>query len=353
MHEPAPTFTVVVPLYNTERYIAETLDCILAQTFGDFEVVVVNDASVDRGPEIARAYACRDARIRVVTQENRGLAGARNTGIRHALGRYIALLDADDLWTPRKLELHKAHLDARQDVGVSYAGSIFINESGEALGITQSPKLERIDPEHVFCRNPVGNGSAAVLRRTMLDDIAFTVQTGDEQRVCWFDESFRQSEDIELWTRIAVTTQWRFAGLAEPLTYYRVNNGGLSANISKQFQSWSRVRSKLAAVAPDFVARVGTKAEAYQHRYLARRAAMSGDGRAAISALHRSLARHPRIVVEEPTRTLITMLLAILALVLPARALDTAKQVAFTSVRCLRKVISSFRTGHAVASSHR
>lgn len=337
MTKPPPTFTVVVPLYNTERYIAAALDSVLAQTCRDFEVVVVNDASTDRGPSIAMAYARRDDRIRVVTQENRGLAGARNTGIRHARGRYIALLDADDLWAPRKLELHMRHLDTHPDVGVSYAGSIFIDEIGQDLGIRQSPRLEGIDLEHIFCRNPVGNGSAAVLRRAMLDDVAFTMWRGSGTRVCWFDESFRQSEDIELWTRVASTTRWQFAGLAEALTYYRVNNSGLSADIGKQYRSWECMRAKLAVVAPAFVRRVGKRAEAYQHRYLARRAAMSGAGLAALGAMARAFAAYPRIIIEEPRRTAVTLALGALALALPARALTSVKRFAFASVRSLRE----------------
>ena len=99
-----PTVSVVIPLYQTERYIAETLQSVLAQTLADFEVIVVDDGSSDRGPAIARAVG--DARVRVVRQNNRGLAGARNTGIRNARGRYIALLDADDLWEADKLARH-------------------------------------------------------------------------------------------------------------------------------------------------------------------------------------------------------------------------------------------------------
>lgn len=350
MPEIAPTFTVVVPLFNTERYIAETLDCIRAQTFTDFEVVVDDDASMDGGPEIVRAYIGRDPRIRLVTQENRGLAGARNTGIRHARGRYIALLDADDLWAVRKLELHKAHLDACPDVGVSYAGSIFIDENGLELGITQSPRTQGVDAAHILCRNPVGNGSAGVLRRSALEDVQFTISTPAGDRVCWFDESFRQSEDIELWTRIAVTTRWRFAGLPLPLTYYRVNNSGLSANISKQFESWERMRAKLASAAPEFVQQFGSKAEAYQHRYLARRAAMSGDGKNAVRAMSRALSTDPRILVEEPGRTVLTWLVCLLALVLPARGLSTLKQWGFASSRFARETAEALTTcRHAMA----
>ena len=344
MVDTSPTFTVVVPLYNTQRYIAETLDSILAQSFADFEVVVVNDASSDNGPAIVEGYMARDARIRMVTQDNRGLAGARNSGIRHANGRYIALLDADDLWKPEKLALHKLHLDANPQIGVSFAPSLFIDENGGSLGLAQTPKLDDIDAEHVFCRNPVGNGSAAVLRRSALDEIAFNIDTPAGPRTCWFDETFRQSEDIELWTRIIATTDWQFGGIAEALTLYRVNSGGLSADVEKQFASWRRFRDKLARIAPALVASAGNRAEAYQCRYLARRAAISGSGATALSLMLAGLRSHPRMMVEEPARTILTLGFSTIALVTPAQLFESVKDLVF-------KVTSAKSSDRALALS--
>jgi glycosyltransferase involved in cell wall biosynthesis len=328
-----PTMSVIVPLYNTERYIAEALDSLLAQSFANFEVVVVNDASQDSGPEIVERYIARDPRVRMVTQENRGLAGARNTGIREARGRYLVLLDADDSFEPEKLQRHFDHLEANPDVGVSYAPSLFMDEDSQLMGLVQTPKLKNVDAEHVFCRNPVGNGSAAVLRADAMADVAFDVDAPEGTRRCWFDESFRQSEDIEMWSRIAATTEWRFEGIAEPLTRHRVNNSGLSANTEKQFETWQRFRDKLKALAPDLVARAGNRAEAYQLRYLARRAAISGDGVKSLGLIAKSVRRHPAIIAEEPKRTLVTFGFATVASVLPAGAFETLKSALFSPRR--------------------
>lgn len=325
-----PTFTVVVPLYNTERYIAEALNSLLAQTFEDFEVVVVNDASSDNGPQIVDGFIALDPRIRMVTQENRGLAGARNTGIREARGRYLALLDADDLFLPQKLERHFDHLEANPSVGVSYAPSLFIDEDGNRMGLAQSPKLNDVTPDDVFCRNPVGNGSAAVLRAAAMDDVAFKVEAPEGARTCWFDENFRQSEDIEMWSRIAATTAWRFAGVAQPLTLHRVNNSGLSSNTEKQFETWSRFRAKLEQIAPELVARSGQRAEAYQLRYLARRAAISGDGSRAVQLVAQAICRHRMMLVEEPKRTIVTAAFAVVSWVMPERIFAALKSRLFT-----------------------
>ena len=95
-------FSVVIPLYNKERFIDCTIKSILAQTFADFEIIVVNDGSTDAGAEIVAAIA--DSRIRLFNKENSGVSNARNYGIANASGRYIALMDADDRWDVKYLE---------------------------------------------------------------------------------------------------------------------------------------------------------------------------------------------------------------------------------------------------------
>ena len=113
-----------------------------------------------------------------------------------------------------------------------------------------------------------------MIRRETLDAIAFNDPTLG--RTCWFDESFRQSEDIECWlTRIAATTPWQFRCVPRPLTDYRITGAGLSANIEKQLATWRRFRAKVADYAPALERHSGDRAEAYQLRYLARRAVRS------------------------------------------------------------------------------
>jgi glycosyltransferase involved in cell wall biosynthesis len=315
---PCPNVSVVIPLYQTERYIAEALNSVLAQTFSDFEVIVIDDGSRDRGPEIARSSG--DPRVKVVTQENRGLAGARNSGIAHSSGRYIALLDADDLWSPEKLARHVALLESDPDIAVTFSCSRLVDESGMWLGLVQRPQRQCFEPHDIFCRNPVGNGSAPVIRRSALDAIAFHDPRLD--RTCWFDESFRQSEDIECWTRIAVAGVGRFALVDAPLTDYRVNSGGLSANISAQHATWQRFRAKVADYAPVLERQWGDLAEAYQLRYLARRAVRSGDGWTALVLMTRALRLAPSIVAAEPGRTLTTLGAALVRGLVPDTLFD-------------------------------
>jgi glycosyltransferase involved in cell wall biosynthesis len=309
-----PYVSVVIPLYQTQRYIADALASVLAQTSTDFEVLVIDDGSSDGGPAIARAVP--DPRVRVITQLNRGLAGARNTGIAQARGEVVAFLDADDLWQPAKLEHHTSHLKSNPDIGVSFSASRFIDDDGAPIGLIQKPTGTRFDAPGIFCRNPVGNGSAPVIRRATLDAIAF--YDPRFERICWFDESFRQSEDIECWTRIAATTPWRFGYIDAPLTDYRVNTTGLSANTTKQLETWQRFRAKVASYAPELAETHGNRALAYQLRYLARRAVRGNAANSpAFAMMCQALRLHPRLVAEEPARTLVTLAASLAQQLLP------------------------------------
>ena len=152
--------SVIVPTYNVEEYISRTINSILAQTYSNFELLIIDDESPDRSVEICQQF--KDSRLKIISQKNRGLAGARNTGIRNAKGEYLAFLDADDLWLPKKLENHVQHLESSPTVGISFSRSAFIDINDRELGIYQMPKLKEITAEHLLCRNPIGNGSAPV-----------------------------------------------------------------------------------------------------------------------------------------------------------------------------------------------
>lgn len=119
MKTPLPEVSIIIPTYNGERFIAQTVESVLAQTFKDFEVLVIDDGSVDRTIE---AIPKSDPRVRIHRQKNAGVAAARNTGIRIANGHFIAFLDQDDLWHPQKLHVQLEAFRKRPQVGVVYGG---------------------------------------------------------------------------------------------------------------------------------------------------------------------------------------------------------------------------------------
>lgn len=307
--------SVVMPAYNVSTFIAGAIKSVLAQTFTDFELIIVDDGSTDDTALICNRFD--DPRIRLVSQKNRGLAGARNTGIRAANGEYVAFLDADDLWRPEKLQEHVAHLDANPSVGVSYSAAQFMDESGELLPLYQSPKTEDVRTEDVLCRNPVGNGSAPVIRMSTLRGIESLDDRYGQDEAVYFDPDFKQSEDIECWVRIAAQTDWRFEGIDKPLTLYRLNSGGLSASVGRQLASWEAFFEKACGYAPLLMREWGDLARAYQYRYLARRAIWSREPATARRLFGDALRSDWRIAIREPARTFSTGLSIALHVALP------------------------------------
>ncbi|MEB3311934.1 MAG: glycosyltransferase family 2 protein [Snowella sp.] len=328
--------SVIVPVYNVEAYIQETIRSVLAQTYPHFELIIVDDGSPDRSIELCQQFT--DERIRIIHQKNRGLAGARNTGIRHAKGEYLAFLDSDDLWLPEKLEKHFQHLENSPEVGLSFSRSAFIDANGNSLGIYQMPKLTNIPPSHLLCRNPIGNGSAPVIRRETLEAIRFQENRYGTVEDFYFDDSFRRSEDIECWIRIAVQTPWKIEGIPEALTLYRVNEEGLSANVMQQYESWEAIIQKTRSYAPELVAKWENPARAYQLRYLARRAVRFKSGKTAVELVNRALATHWQIILAEPSRTLLTLGAAYFLYLMPLPLYNQIEALALKITGYLQKL---------------
>ncbi|MCM2130916.1 glycosyltransferase family 2 protein [Larsenimonas rhizosphaerae] len=314
-----PLFSVIMPIYNVEAFVAEAIDSVLAQTLGDFELLIIDDLGNDGSRRICEQYD--DSRIRIVTHPvNRGLAGARNTGIREARGRFMAFIDSDDIWMPEKLARHLAHFEHGPDVGLSFSRSAFIDAGGHPMNYYQMPQLTNITAGYLFCRNPVGNGSAPVLRREALEGIAYRADiSGEKNAVCYFDERLRRSEDIECWVRVALQTTWRIEGINQPLTLYRLNAGGLSSSLDQQYASWQSIVEHTRHYAPEFIKEWYPRAQAYQLRYLARQAIRLRDGSFALRYITRATRSWPGIWLDEPGRTLATTGAALLLGTIPKR----------------------------------
>lgn len=310
MNKSQPLVSVIIPIYNVEKYIAAAIDSVLEQSYDNFELLLIDDESPDSSVEIAKSYT--DQRIQIISQINRGLAGARNTGLNAAKGQYIALLDADDLWHPDKLTKHVEHLANNLDIDISYCPSLFIDEQGRTIGQGQFPKLTKITSNEILCRNPVGNGSAPVIRKRLLDKIKQAEKKGKYQRTLYFDERLRQSEDIEFWLRCSLSFDAKFEGIKTPLTYYRLNQQGLSANLEQQLESWYRAIFYNEDKYRTFFSKYFVTAKAYQYRYLARRAIHSNMPTEALSYSKKALQTDIKILFQEPIRTATTHICSLL-----------------------------------------
>ena len=163
-----PTISVVVPAYNEERYIAEALDAVLAQTRPPLEVIVVDDGSTDGTREVVGRY---EDRVRLIEQENRGCPGAFDTGFREASGEFVALCPADDVWEPRKLEWQQDELAAHPEVDVIFgAAERFGLASGEHVRPARTGVLDGSwFAREMYRRNLIADPSAVVRRSLYLE----------------------------------------------------------------------------------------------------------------------------------------------------------------------------------------
>ncbi|MEE4219028.1 MAG: glycosyltransferase [Xanthomonadales bacterium] len=242
-----PLVSVVIPVYNSERYVAATLESVIAQSHRNLEIIIVIDGSTDRSHEICQQF--RDKRIRYVVQENRGLAAARNAGMHEAKGEYIGFIDSDDTWHVEKVARHLLHFASDPDLGVSFSYSALMDDQGRALGTYQKEGRDPSFFSDFYTRNVMGNGSNALIRREVFigrkpGEMAFPAMEG-------FLTELKRAEDYELWSRIASLTRWKMACVKKPLVNYRINPGGLSSNIDLQRKYHFLAMARIAAYAPD------------------------------------------------------------------------------------------------------
>src|SRR5574337_57403 len=202
MPEATPAVSVVIPAYNAAWCVRRAVDSVLAQTFTDFELLVVDDGSTDDTAAVLNTYGDR---LRIVSKPNGGLSSARNAGIDAARGRYVAFLDADDGWLPEKLERQVALMDANPALVFCSTAARIESPDGEVLGEWACGPSPLPTLEAIFATNAhvAGSGSAVLARRD-----AFA-RTGG------FDENLRSLEDIDMWMRLAAIGP--YACVDEPL----------------------------------------------------------------------------------------------------------------------------------------
>ncbi len=228
--------SVIIPSYNVAPYIKETLDSVFAQTYRNFEVIVVNDGSPD-------TVALEDAllpycdRITYIKQENRGLSGARNTGLRAATGTLVALLDADDLWMPNYLEEQTSFLREHPEFDLVYCNSIFFGDS-----IYDGKDWMTV------CPSDGEATAAAIISRRCHVFVAVTARR-EVLGSLGFDESLRSCEDFDCWLRLTAAGH-KIGYHRKILVRYRKHNSSLSANPARMAEFNIRVLTQSLSLWP-------------------------------------------------------------------------------------------------------
>jgi glycosyltransferase involved in cell wall biosynthesis len=213
----APLLSVIIPAYNVSRYIAEALDSALAQTYSNIEIIVVNDGSPDT-EELERVLLPYQGKFIYLKHENRGISGARNTAVRVARGKYVALLDADDSWLPGYVAVQTAIMEQDPTIDVLYP-------DGEIFG-------EVAETGHTYMETCPSVGEvtfAALLRQECNVMICATIRRDTLLRLGMFDEDLRSVEDFDLWLRV-VKSGGKISYHRQVLARHRKRMGSLSSN---------------------------------------------------------------------------------------------------------------------------
>lgn len=214
-----PKVSVIIPCYNQAQFLTDAIHSVLAQTYRDFEIIVVDDGSTDNTFQVASSFG---GPVLCIRQENRGLAGARNKGIQHAKGEFIAFLDSDDMWFPRYLAIMLLPFSVFPTIGATYCGWQYVDSAGRLLPRTN---IRVVPPEKTY--------SAMVFMDFMIPSGVFV------RRECFdhlglFDENLRVAqgcEDWDMWLRIL--SRYRMIGVPQALVKYRVHSHNMSANLDQ------------------------------------------------------------------------------------------------------------------------
>jgi glycosyltransferase involved in cell wall biosynthesis len=208
--------SVIIPAYNQSDYLGIAIQSVLDQTYQDIEILVIDDGSTDDTRKVANRFS--DPRIKYIYQANKGLSGARNTGIRNSAGEYLTFLDSDDLFLPEKINLLASFLNSQTEIGFVAGQAIPIDEHGQRIGNLFDNPIPK-DPSKLLLGNPLHVGSV-MLRRSW------------QEKIGYFDESLRSYEDWDMWLRLAISG-CKMGWVAQPVSKYRFHSKQMVRNSPK------------------------------------------------------------------------------------------------------------------------
>ena len=276
---PARLVSVVIATYNMGRYLPDAVESVLAQSYPEVEVLIVDDGSTDDTPNIVRQWQ-QHPRVRLHRQVNSGQAHAKNTGIRLGRGAFVAFLDADDLWFPDKLSSQMPLFEGRPEVGVVYSGHEKMDDLGRPLPQEQT-RLHRGRVSGPLLVENFVSFPTAVVRRACLEHYGA------------FDESLGMGIDYELWLRLSAHCEFDF--IAKATARYRVWAGQMSGNYRERYKSGIRIMRDFLRRNPNVVTPAIVR-NAWAHTYTGRGNVLlwrGRDRRGALCDYARALAIRP------------------------------------------------------------
>jgi len=228
-----PKISVIMSVFNGEKYLKESIESVLNQTFRDFEFIIIDDGSDDETPEILKKYTKKDKRIKVIANsENIGLTKSLNKAVRASRGKYIARIDADDIVLPERFDRQVKFMDSNLEVGIVGSSYYLISEEGEIID-KKIPPLRDKELRRVIIRHNVFCHSSIMVRKEALERAGF------------YDENWRSAQDYELYFRIA--KYFKLANLKESLVCWRVNKNSAFPRRDRE-QSKNALKAQIKAI---------------------------------------------------------------------------------------------------------
>ncbi|NJL79247.1 MAG: glycosyltransferase [Richelia sp. RM2_1_2] len=246
--------SVIIPAYNAQNTILETINSVLQQTFCDLELIVINDGSTDKTLEILETV--KDARLKVYSYANGGLPTARNRGIDLAKGKFISFIDADDLWTPDKLELQLKALQQNLTAGVAYSWTICMGNNGNSFHPGVAENFQGNVYSNLLIGNFIASGSNVLIRREAIESVGY------------FDENLKSCEDWDYWLRLA--KKWNFVVVSKPQIIYRLSSGAMSSKLDVMEKYQTLVLQRAFASAPLELQYLKNRGFAYIYLFMTR-----------------------------------------------------------------------------------
>ena len=312
-----PKISVVVPAYNAERTILETIASVRQQTLTDFELIVINDGSTDQTLELVSTV--KDERLRVFSYTNGGLSTARNRGIAQARGEFITFIDADDLWTGDKLERQLAALEASPQAGFAYSWAYYMKETEKCLLPDRPIFYAGNVYEQLLVRDFIVSGSNCMMRKQAI------AATGE------FDPSLYGTEDWDYWIRLA--RHWQAVVIPQYQIFYRQSSSSMLSQVERVEASNFRVIEKAYQSAPAALQALKSQSLANTYRFLAHlyvtRVGSVVAAKQAAQYLWTAIRLHPQILSDSWTRNLLfkAYLMQILSPSLSQRLINRGKQL--------------------------
>ncbi|MEL7546162.1 MAG: glycosyltransferase [Pseudomonadota bacterium] len=309
-----PTFSVIMPVFDAAHTLCAAVQSVVAQTLPDWELILIDDGSNDGSLQLGKLIARSDVRIRCTGYTNAGPSTARNRGLEQARGRFIAFLDADDLWHPDRLEGFAKLFEAEENVGLLFSRTQFIDADGGRMR-TVTPHYPTLTLERLLSENPVCSTSNIACRRDVITQIG------------GFEDGLDYAEDQEWLVRFAATAAWHAKGVDKVWFYYRSTPDSQSADLDAMRSGWTQLANRAQDIAGVPIKEMRARAYAVFCRQLARRALRKpGAQMEAFAWLSEALQTDPHLVLREPRRTILTALGVLIAHLPFSRAKELVSQ---------------------------